>query len=145
MVPGGDKVTSVKLRVYVTQNATNNGGLEVHPEKDNWQANTVTWNNQPDWQSNVLAISSTPKAGTWETINLPVSALNADGNSDFGIRYSVGANVVTEFHSKESGQYAPQLIVTFAPKSTTSAMNTSGKVMITAGSLGTVLAILIML
>lgn len=110
-VLAGDTINSVSLRLFSKATAAS-GGYEIHPETDGWLENTVTWNNQPGWNPNILQTSGTPITGTWITIPLPVSSVNTNGASNFGIRFSVsGFNA--QFSSREDAVNIPQLIVNY--------------------------------
>src|SRR5258706_1665250 len=110
-VLAGDTINSVSLRLFSKATAAS-GGYEIHPETDGWLENTVTWNNQPGWNPNILQTSGTPITGTWITIPLPVSSVNTNGASNFGIRFSVsGFNA--QVSSREDAVNIPQLIVNY--------------------------------
>jgi hypothetical protein len=114
-VLAGDTINSVSLRLFSKATASS-GGYEIHPALDSWLENTVTWNNQPAWNSNVLSTSASPVNGTWTTIPLPIAALNTNGPSDLGIRFSTaGFNAL--FSSREDATHPPQLVVSYSPPS----------------------------
>jgi lysophospholipase L1-like esterase len=109
-VPAGNVVTGATLKFYVTNNAATSGGFEVHPEDDSWSESTATWNNQPTWNSAVLATSGTPTSGTWVSIALPASAINVSGNTSLGLRYTAsGSNA--QLASREDSAHKPQLTI----------------------------------
>ena len=110
-VLAGDTINSVSLRLFSKATASS-GGYEVHPETDGWLENTVTWNNQPGWNATILQTSGSPVNGTWMTIPLPVSALNTNGASNLGIRFSVsGFNA--QVSAREDAVNPPQLVVNY--------------------------------
>jgi hypothetical protein len=110
-VLAGDTINSVSLRLF-SKATSASGGYEIHPETDGWLENTITWNNQPGWNSSTLQTSGTPINGTWITIPLPVSSVNTSGASNLGIRFSVsGFNA--QISSREDPVNPPQLMVTY--------------------------------
>jgi acid phosphatase type 7 len=107
----GDTISSVSLRLFSKATASS-GGYEIHPQTDAWLESTVTWNNQPAWNATILQTSGVPVSGTWITIPLPVNALNTNGATNFGIRFSLsGFNAL--FSSREDVTNQPQLVVTY--------------------------------
>lgn len=113
-IPAGKTVLGAKLKLYVTNNATSSGALEVHPEANTWVGKSVTWHTQPTWDPTVLATSSLPSAGSWITINLPPSAVATTSPTSLGLRYTV-AGSATQFASREDPAHAPQLVVQLSP------------------------------
>ncbi len=111
-LPSGSTVSSVTLRVF-SKSTASSGGYEVHPELDTWAENTVTWNSQPSWNATILATSSSPVAGAWTDIALPVSSVNAAGNTAYGIRFSV-SGINAQFASREDAVNPPQLVIAYS-------------------------------
>jgi hypothetical protein len=105
----GANIATVTLKIYSTVTATS-GGVAVHPEADTWNESAVTWNNQPAWNSQVLATSTTPTSGKWVSVSLPVSAINPGGITNLGLNYSVSGMI--ERISGRASANPPQLIVT---------------------------------
>jgi hypothetical protein len=105
----GSNIANVTLKVYSTVTATS-GGIAVHPEPDTWNENTVTWNDQPAWNTQVLATSATPTSGKWVSITLPVSAINPGGVTNLGLSYSV-TGMIERIAGRASAN-PPQLILT---------------------------------
>jgi hypothetical protein len=70
----------------------------------------VTWNDQPAWNTQVLATSATPTSGKWVSITLPVSAINPGGVTNLGLSYSV-TGMIERIAGRASAN-PPQLIVT---------------------------------
>ena len=105
----GKTISSVTLRLFSTV-SPGSGGAQVHPELDNWLENTVTWATQPAWNASVLGTSGTPTSGSWFTVTLPASAINTNGNTDFGLGYSV-SGLIERIAGRTSAN-APQLIIT---------------------------------
>jgi Calcineurin-like phosphoesterase/Purple acid Phosphatase, N-terminal domain len=105
----GTTISSVTLKVYSTVTLSS-GGVAVHPEGDSWTESAVTWSNQPTWNTQTLATSSTPTSGVWISISLPVSSVNAGGITDLGLSYSA-AGVIGRVAGRTGG-YPPQLVIT---------------------------------
>jgi hypothetical protein len=100
----------VTLRLYATV-ALAAGGVQVHPEADSWTEAATTWSDQPAWNTQVLATSTTQTSPGWISITLPASALTPGGNTDVGLGYSVSQNI-ERTASREDPANAPQLLVT---------------------------------
>lgn len=111
-LPPGSTVSSVSIRLYA-RSSPSSGGYEIHPEADSWTESTVTWTNQPAWNTAVLATGSKPVSGTWVTIPLPVNSVNTLGNSNFGIRFSV-SGINAQFSSREDAINKPQLVIIYS-------------------------------
>lgn len=108
-VTAGSTVTSVQLRLY-SINSASTGGVRVHPSSSTWDENAVTWNTRPSWDDSILATGGATVKNKWFTIDLPISSITPNGNTSFGLDYSV-KGTVSIFSSRESGSQAPQLIV----------------------------------
>ncbi|HUD11646.1 MAG TPA: cellulase family glycosylhydrolase [Candidatus Saccharimonadia bacterium] len=114
VVPEGYVLSGVTLRLYVDTNAATSGGLQIHTISPNWVAGSTTWDNQPAWDSSVLATSATPKAGAWVSIPLPFDALAEDDDTTLGVSYSA-VNAGVTFNSRENTSTPPQLIIAYTP------------------------------
>ena len=106
----GNLVSAVSLRLYATVGLSS-GGIRVHPEAGGWNEPTTSWSNQPAWNTQVLATTSTTTAPGWVTVDLPPSAVIPGGNTDFGLDYSV-AGMIERIASREDATHPPQLLIT---------------------------------
>jgi hypothetical protein len=106
-------IQSVKLRVYCTTNATNNGPA-AYLADSNWTetgTSGITWNTQPALLSGAFDNKGAIALESW--VEYDVTALVAgDGTYTFAL-VADGSDGVT-FSSRE-GVSPPQLVVTFAP------------------------------
>jgi hypothetical protein len=103
-------ISSVTLRLYATVGLPS-GGIQAHPESDAWTESGTTWSNQPPWNSQILATSSTQSSPGWISLTLPPSAVAPGANTDFGLSYSV-AQMIERVASREDASRSPQLLVT---------------------------------
>ncbi|NNF54083.1 MAG: Ig-like domain-containing protein, partial [Acidimicrobiales bacterium] len=99
-------VTSVKLRVWVTNSTSN--GPEVFATNPSWVESAVTWNTKPALTSGALFDAGPIPSGAWYEFDLSGS-ITADGTYSF-TTISVSTDAV-KFESKE-GSNAPQLVLT---------------------------------
>ena len=106
-------IQSVKLRVYCTTNATNNGPA-VYLADNNWietGTNGITWNTQPALLSGAFDNKGAIALSSW--VEYDVTALVAgDGTYTFAL-VADGSDGVT-FASRE-GTPPPEVVVTFGP------------------------------
>ena len=117
-VPSGSTITSLKLRLFTKNISVTSGGFEVHPTSSSWAENTLIWNSQPTWNSQVLGTSPTPLDEQWVEVNLPATALNRTADTALAVRYTVsGSN--GRFTSREYANTTqrPQLIVDYTTDS----------------------------
>jgi fibronectin type 3 domain-containing protein len=109
-IPAGATITSANLVVTPTLSETS-GGVEVHPDTSGWNQSTVTWANQPTWNTTVLGTSALPTAGQALSVALPTWAVNTGGLTDLGLRYSATGIVVKIDGASNPGH--PVLLVTY--------------------------------
>jgi hypothetical protein len=106
-------IQSVKLRVYCTTNATNNGPA-AYLADNNWTetgTGGITWNTQPALLSGAFDNKGAIALESW--VEYDVTALvTGDGTYTLAL-VADGTDGVT-FSSRE-GTSPPQLVVTFAP------------------------------
>jgi PKD repeat protein len=100
-------VTSVKLRLFVTDPSTVAGA--IHSVADTtWSEGTITWTNRPA-VGPLLGTGGAAPVGTWVEFNLG-TAFAGDGVYSFVLR---GGNSDAAWFSSKEGANAPQLVVTF--------------------------------
>lgn len=109
-IPANATITSVRLQIYSTNSL--GGAYRVHEALDSWTEAGVTWNNQPTWNSTVLASSGIATTNTSLSITLPASSVVRAGNTNYGLDYST-SGVVGLFSSREDGTNPPRLIVDY--------------------------------
>jgi len=104
-------VTSVKLRLFVTDNSTNT--TSVYTSSSTWAESTLTWTNRPTMGTTVLGSGIPSVTGAWVEIDLTASALAADnGTYSFGLRNS-GTTSAIFSSSEAAAANRPQLVVTY--------------------------------
>jgi hypothetical protein len=109
-IPAGATITGVELQFTPAISETS-GGVEVHPEASGWSQSTVTWANQPAWNTAVIGTSSVPTSGTALFVNLPVSAVHTGSLTDLGLRFTL-SGVVFKIKGA-SNAAAPVLSITY--------------------------------
>jgi chitodextrinase len=109
-IPAGATITGVELQFTPAISETS-GGVEVHPEASGWSQSTVTWANQPAWNTAVIGTSSVPTSGTALFVNLPVSAVHTGSLTDLGLRFTL-SGVVFKI-TGASNAAAPVLIINY--------------------------------
>ena len=113
---GGQSITSVTLRLYVTDASTNGQGIHRVPDPT-WSESAITFANPPAFDPSALATAPVPTLGAYNDLPLPVSAVGGDGRISFALK-SVGNNSAI-FASRENAANPPlycPLHVTFAPR-----------------------------
>jgi hypothetical protein len=104
----GKTITAVKLRIYA--NNSNPQGINItNLVNGKWEETTLDYAHAPG-TGNVLASSGEITAGSWISMDL-TSFITGEGTYDLGITTTgpKAANLAT----RESGIYAPQLIIEF--------------------------------
>jgi len=105
-------VQSAKLKVFDSNDATNNGPASYKADSS-WTESGITWNNQP-----TAAGTVTTSAGTgwrdWVVTSMVQSMYSSGTNYGFLIRDAVeGASGTQVFSSRESGTNTPKLVITY--------------------------------
>lgn len=106
----GRTVTAVHLRMYVTTNASNEGG-RVFPVADTSWQESITWNTRPDFDPTKPPLADFGPVGstnTWYQVDLPLTTVTGDGLLSFAID-STSSDAVR--WSSREGTFVPQLIV----------------------------------
>jgi PKD repeat protein len=99
-------VTSVKLRLFVTDPSTVAGAIYSVADTS-WSEGTITWTTRPAVGS-LLGTGASAPAGTWVEFDLG-TPFSADGVYSFVLR---GGNSDAVWYSSKEGANAPQLVVT---------------------------------
>jgi hypothetical protein len=103
-----DSIESARLRVYVSDNGTDNGPA-VHATDPSWSESEVTWNNRPERTSD--ALDNKGRLGTNGWVEYDVSSLvTGDGAFSFVLVADSSDGVI--FSSRE-GEQPPQLAISF--------------------------------
>src|SRR5205807_7255790 len=108
-IAAGTQLNSVDLLLYATDSISS-GGFQVHPEAVAWSESGVTWNNQPSWNSKVLASSGAVVAGRTLDISLGATSVNTGAETDLALTYSSGG-IQAKVASREDPAHPPQLVV----------------------------------
>ncbi len=102
------QVTNAKLCLYNVDGASAGGDFH-HVNDDSWQEETVTWNNAPTADTQVLASLGSVSANTWYEVNL-TTLITGDGTYSLRVSDSAGG---ADYSSKE-GTNAPKLLIALA-------------------------------
>jgi hypothetical protein len=84
----GQTVTNAKIRLYNTD-AASAGGKFYHVSDDSWQEETISWNNAPAADTNLLATLGSVSINTWVEVDV-TSVVTGDGTYSFRISDSMG-------------------------------------------------------
>jgi len=101
-------VTSVKLRLYVTDSSVDGG--DVYAVSNSWTEAGLTWNNAPTIGGTPLARAGAVTTGTWAEIDLGATAVSGNGTYSFALKNAVTNSAF--YNSREAASNPPQLIVT---------------------------------
>jgi hypothetical protein len=125
-VPEGCAVQSATLRLFAGSSASERT-LHAAQVVGPWAEGSVTWSNQPATSAAVASTASGSGYRQWD-VTAQVQAMLAGGvNHGFLIRDAVeGQDAEQQLHSREKGESAPQLVVTYAPVATPSTTTTTG-------------------
>jgi len=105
----GQPIASARLRLY-TIDALGNGG-EFHRLVDNtWDETSVTWNNAPVADGDVLATLGSVSPNNWYEVDL-TSLITGDGT--YSLQVISPMTNGADYSSKE-GEFAPELIITLS-------------------------------
>jgi Calcineurin-like phosphoesterase len=106
-------VTSAKLRVRtINSNAGSDRGGTFRSMTNSWSETGTTWYNQPAINGATHGTLGSVTAGTWYEINV-TAAVTTNGTYSFGATSASGDGAY--YSSRESGTYAPQLVITTDP------------------------------
>ncbi len=106
------KVTSAKLRVYVTEGTSN--GPAVYTTSNTWKETGITWNNRPARTSGALDDKGALGINTWVEYNVTPSIT---GNGTYSFVLATDSTDSLSLSSRE-GSSAPQLVVIVADATT---------------------------
>jgi len=115
----GQTITNAKIRLY-NVDAAGAGGNFYHVSDDTWQEETITWNNAPTADTNLLATLGAVSVNTWYEVDV-TSLITGDGTYSLRISDSVGG---ADYSSKE-GANPPQLVITLGATPTPTATPTA--------------------
>jgi PKD repeat protein len=100
-------VTSVKLRLRVTESSAHGGS--VHPISSTWDESTITYNNRPDTTAGALATKDKVTSGTTVEFELGAGAVTGNEVRSFMLASSSSDSV---YYSSKEGSLKPELVVT---------------------------------
>jgi hypothetical protein len=103
----GRKVTSAKLRLFVT-NPSNIGGIFKRVSNTTWAETAVTWNTAPAQDTSTIATLPATTQSTWVEVDL-TSLITADGT--YAIRGSSTSSDGAAYNSKEAATNKPELVL----------------------------------
>ncbi|MBT2530956.1 DNRLRE domain-containing protein [Arthrobacter sp. ISL-48] len=119
-LPAGSIITSASLRLYATTSV--NASAIVHPASSAWTETTLTYANQPPWQTSELARTGLLRGGQYDSASLPTGSVPSSGSVSFGINTTTGAQA--SLSSRESA-YQPQLLISYESASSTTSTPTA--------------------
>ncbi|AKB33657.1 hypothetical protein MSSIH_2967 [Methanosarcina siciliae HI350] len=103
------------LHIYTDGGYKNaNSVVSVHRATNDWDENTITWNNPPGYvnETDLITSASTPSNNQWVVLNVS-SVVNYPANYTFRLRSKWGYN--DWWVSGENESYAPYLEIRTAP------------------------------
>jgi len=112
-IPAGCVVTKAELRLFASS-YKNNRTLEAVRLAADWQENQVTWQNRPPLDGNVVTTASGKGWRTWD-VTPQVRWQYNNENHGFLIRDQKSGDNEQVFRTRENGNNAPRLVVTFGP------------------------------
>jgi hypothetical protein len=130
VVPADCIVESATLRLYAAS-WTNDRTLEAVSLNEAWTEGTVNWNNQPATVNETAATVTTALTVkdylAWDVTSQLQAEYTAGTNNGFLIRDIAegGGGAEQQFHSREKGEFVPELLITFAPRPDTTAPETT--------------------
>jgi hypothetical protein len=104
-------VTSVKLRLFVTNGGTN--GPLLYATQTGWSETTLTWNTRPAIIGGVLANAASVPAGAWYEFTV-TSTVTGNGTYSFLLRPESSDGVVATSRQGTAAN-RPQLVVVTSP------------------------------
>jgi acid phosphatase type 7 len=107
-------IQAVRLRVYDTTNATNNGPA-VYTTGTSWAETGITWTNRPARLSSALDNKGSISTNTW--VEYDVTS-QVQGNGTFSFVLAADSSDGATFSSRQGSQ-PPQLVITLADSLTT--------------------------
>ncbi|KAL7539010.1 hypothetical protein ACHAXR_008953 [Thalassiosira sp. AJA248-18] len=110
-IPRGE-VKSAILRIYAENEEPAFGGTFVETTDTDWNDRTVTWDNAPSANGQVLGSLMEVEYGSWYDVDVTTAVI---GGSPVGFRVSSPHSSVATYGSKESGNHQPRLIVQYSP------------------------------
>jgi hypothetical protein len=119
-LPAGSSITSASLRLDATKSV--NASVIVHPASNAWTETTVTYANQPAWQTSELARTGLLRAGQYASASLPNGSVPSSGSVSFGLNTTTGARASL---SSREGAHQPQLLITYESASSTTTTPTA--------------------
>ncbi len=123
-IPTGSIIDSAEFRIYCASfYGSPTGQMEYFCVIEDWNENTVTYNNRPDHTTNGAIFSSNwPTASTWNVVDVTTFVIDwFDGSLDnYGMLcHSSGSPSTSDcaYYSSRvsSSSYRPRLVVTFTP------------------------------
>ena len=112
-------VESARLRLYVTDNGTENGPA-VYATDNTWDESSITWDNRPERTSDALDNKDNLDTNGWVEYDVS-SVVNSSGTLSFVLVADSSDGVV--FSSREGGQ-APQLVLNGSSSNVSTAVPT---------------------
>mmetsp|Transcript_14493 Transcript_14493/g.29061 ORF Transcript_14493/g.29061 Transcript_14493/m.29061 type:complete len:1465 (-) Transcript_14493:99-4493(-) len=109
-IPQGE-VTQATLRIYAKNKEPAFGGTFVEVLNNNWKETTVTWDNAPSADGQILGSLMEIEGGSWYDVDVTTAII---GGRPVSFRVSSPHSSVGIYGSKES-EHQPRLIVQYTP------------------------------
>jgi hypothetical protein len=103
-------VSSVKLRVFVTDPSPDGGG--AYSVGNGWTETGILWSNAPPISGNALAQAGPVALSTWVELDLGAGAITGNGTYSFALK---SASTDSAIYSTREGANPPQLVITYTP------------------------------
>jgi hypothetical protein len=133
-VPEGCAVQTATLRMFAGSSASGRT-LQALPVIGPWAEGSVTWGNQPATGGPVASATSGSGYRQWDVTAQVQAMFDGGVNHGFLIRDAVeGEDAEQQFYSREKGETAPQLVVTYARATAPSTTTTGAPTTLPAGA-----------
>jgi len=119
-IPSGSVIISATLKLY--DYCTTSYEVCVYPASADWSESTITWNNQPDYNSSLQSCSTTSSSATGSWVSWDVTDIVKEwieGNlENHGFVLKASGSGSDQFRSKEYSSNKPQLIIEYVEPNT---------------------------
>jgi len=120
-IPSNSVIISATLKLY--DHSTASYEVCVYPVSADWSESTITWNNQPDYNSSLQSCVTTPSTSgqwvSWDVTDI-VEEWVEGGLENYGFVLKASENGLEKFYSKEYSDSSkhPELIIEYVEPNT---------------------------